>query len=225
MFLIHFFVVVKILTPILIVSSPWHLCNLCLTFFYYVKCLIRYRYAFNNIELLKWFLANCADLNKRCCIWDCTPPSYAVRSASFEVIELLFCSGGSAKHGQLLHYALMRELPDSFQVLKYIYDKSPNLCTRNINKLLDQDYPKDFAINYRAGLKTPLYYATLYGPLDSIKFLVENKADPEILDPYRRSAFGWAIYNNRESVAQFLKGLLKPVTSQQQRLSEVSIVT
>ena len=165
------------------------------------------------MEHLEWFLKHGADLNKRCHIRDFTPLSHAVLEGTLETIEILFRNGGSAAHGQLLHYAAMREGTDSLTVLEYIYNQDPEANALNVNKLLDQDSPTDFAMNYRAGLGTPLHYAALAGSLDSVKFLVEKGGDPWILDPYRRTALSLAIYNNQEHVAQFLRGLMNSMPS------------
>ncbi|GAB1200353.1 hypothetical protein APSETT444_009723 [Aspergillus pseudonomiae] len=170
-------------------------------------------YTFDDMEHLEWFLKHGADLNKRCHIRDFTPLSHAVLEGTLETIEILFRNGGSAAHGQLLHYAAMREGTDSLTVLEYIYNQDPEANALNVNKLLDQDSPTDFAMNYRAGLGTPLHYAALAGSLDSVKFLVEKGGDPWILDPYRRTALSLAIYNNQEHVAQFLRGLMNSMPS------------
>ncbi|GAD99606.1 conserved hypothetical protein [Paecilomyces variotii No. 5] len=123
-------------------------------------------YAFHDMTLLTWLLDHGADPNKRCQMRDCTPLSYAVVDAPFGTIQLLFKYGGSADRGQLLHYAAMRECADNLEVLKFIYDKNPDTNAIRINKLLDEDCPEDFAMNFRAGLGTPLHYAALVGSLD-----------------------------------------------------------
>lgn len=84
----------------------------------------------------------------------------------------------------------------------------------NINKLLDEDSPHDFAMNYRAGLGTPLHFAALTGSLECVKFLVEKGGNPWILDPYRRTALSLAIYAKHRPVVLYLEDLSK---SQQQR--------
>ncbi|GKZ26626.1 hypothetical protein AbraCBS73388_002875 [Aspergillus brasiliensis] len=163
-------------------------------------------YALDDTTLLDWFLKHGANPNKRCCIRDCTPLSLAVLDGPFEAIKILFEHGGSSSaQGQLLHYAAMRRATDSFAVLEYIYNKDPEANASNINKLLDQDTPADFQMNFRAGLGTPLHYAAQVGSLDSVKFLMEKGGDPWILDPYGRTACGWAIYCEQEHVAQFLQ--------------------
>ncbi|KAL1884658.1 hypothetical protein Plec18167_002250 [Paecilomyces lecythidis] len=168
------------------------------------SCLV---YTFDDSELLDWFLDHGAKPNKRCFLRDCTPLSYAVQDAPYEVIQHLFQRNGSIEHGQLLHYACFRSHPDNLEVLKYIYDKSPNFNATRINQLLDQDSPEDFARNYRAGLGTPLHFAALNGSLECVRFLVEMGADPWIKDPYRKTALSLAVYAKQESVVLFLKDL------------------
>ncbi|KAE8352235.1 putative ankyrin repeat-containing protein [Aspergillus coremiiformis] len=164
-------------------------------------------YTFEDTTLLTWFLDHGADPNKRCRLRDCTPLSYAVQTAPFEAIETLFRSGGSAAQGQLLHYAALRKGTDSLAVLEYIYNKNPDANALNVNKLLDQDCPGDFAINLGAGLGTPLHYAALTGSLDSVQFLMEKGGDPWLLDPYLQTALDLATYANHEQVVQFLRSL------------------
>ncbi|PWY83897.1 putative ankyrin repeat-containing protein [Aspergillus sclerotioniger CBS 115572] len=181
-------------------------------------------YTFDDITLLRWFLDNDADPNKRCQIRDCTPLSYAVAQAPFEAIDMLFTYGGSVDQGQLLHYTAMRGLPDSVEVLEYIYNKDSDTQGTKINKLLDQDTPEAFAMNYRVGLGTPLHYAALAGSLGSVRYLLEKGGDPWVLDPYRRTALGLAIYANHEHVAQFLTTWSHTATLQQKRTGNVGVV-
>ncbi|KAJ5584022.1 ankyrin repeat-containing domain protein [Penicillium hispanicum] len=115
-------------------------------------------YTFDDVMLLTWFLEHGADPNKRCQIRDCTPLSYAVAEASFEAIEILFRHGGSADQGQLLHYAAKRNQTDSLKVLKFVYGKNPEANVMNVNKLLDQDSPHDFAMNFRRMEETPVFW-------------------------------------------------------------------
>ena len=105
-------------------------------------------------------------------------PSHAVAGASFEAIQILFRYGESADQEQLLHYAAKRDQPDSLKVLRFMYDKNPEASAMNVNKLLVQDNPHDFAINFRAGLGTPLHFAALTGSLDCVEFLVKKGGDP-----------------------------------------------
>lgn len=184
------------------------------------------RYALDDTTLLEWFLKHDANPNKRCCIRDCTPLSFAVWKGPFEAIKILFENGGSSAQGQLLHYAAMRNTTDSLAVLEYIYNKYPEANASNINKLLDQDSPADFEMNFRAGLGTPLHYAALAGSLDSVKFLMEKGGDPWILDPYGRTACSWAIYGGQEHVAQLLKSPRNsmPSNTENQESNSASIV-
>ncbi|KAE8145094.1 ankyrin repeat-containing domain protein [Aspergillus avenaceus] len=180
-------------------------------------------YTFNDTTLLEWSLKHGADSNKCSRIRDCTPLSYAVLEGPFEAIEILLRSGGSATQGQLLHYAAMRKSMDCLRVLEFIYSQIPGADASSINKLLDEDSPTDFAMNYRAGLGTPLHYAALAGSLDSVKFLVEKGGDPWLLDPYRRTALSWAVYNKQKEVVQFLESLRDSTLSNTQKQEPHSI--
>ncbi|EGC47853.1 ankyrin repeat protein [Histoplasma capsulatum var. duboisii H88] len=171
------------------------------------------RYTFDDTALLEWFLKHGANPNKRCHVRDCTPLSFAVLEGSLEVMKILLENGRSSSQGQLLHYAAMRKTTDSLAVLEYIYNKCLEINASNINKLLDQGSPEYFAMNRRAGLGTPLHYAARAGSLDSVQFLVGKGGNPWILDPYRRTACGWAIYGEQEHVAQYLQSLRNVVPS------------
>lgn len=93
----------------------------------------------------------------------------------------------------------------------------------NINKLLDQDSPQDFLMNYRTGLGTPLLYAALTGSLECVKFLMEKGSDPWIKDPYRKTALSYAIHANHEPVIVFLENLRDTEEGQGQGNTQASI--
>ncbi|KAB8221227.1 hypothetical protein BDV33DRAFT_190618 [Aspergillus novoparasiticus] len=97
-------------------------------------------YAFEDVELLDWFLDHGADPNKE------SPP--------FNIIKYLFENGGQLKRGQLLHYAAMRRKGDY-----------PDYNELQINKLLDEG-TSHYLMNYRSGLGTPLHYAASSGSVD-----------------------------------------------------------
>jgi hypothetical protein len=55
---------------------------------------------------------------------------------------------------------------------------------------------------------TPLHNAAWMGNLEMVRLLVEVGADPEIQDPrFRATPLGWAQYNGKAEVAEYLKGL------------------
>ncbi|BAE63378.1 unnamed protein product [Aspergillus oryzae RIB40] len=122
-------------------------------------------YAFEDVELLDWFLDHGADPNKESRIRDCTPLSYAVMEAPFNIVKYLFENGGQLKRGQLLHYAAMRRKDDSYEVLQFIYNEDPDYNELQINKLLDEG-TSHHLMNYRSGLGTPLHYAASSGSVD-----------------------------------------------------------
>ncbi|KAK2768255.1 hypothetical protein FQN54_000107 [Arachnomyces sp. PD_36] len=161
-------------------------------------------YAFEDMKLLKWLLDHGADPNKRCRQRDCTSLSLAVREGPLDAIRLLLQNGGSVQHGQLLHYASIRDKADNLQVLEFIYGSDPELSDSRINKLLDEDYP-EFAMNERAGLGTPLHFAALSGSLGMVRFLKGKGADSSIRDPYGRTPISYAVYKGYEEVVQFLR--------------------
>lgn len=113
-------------------------------------------------ELNKWFLAYGADPNAECGL-DLTPLSVAVQQAPFRIVKLLFEDGGSIKHGQLLHYAVRRDLPDQLEVLEYILDKEPQ-----INHVMYQNRLDCYYHQRAFGIGTPLHEAAGRGNLDVV---------------------------------------------------------
>ncbi|KAF7623202.1 ankyrin repeat-containing domain protein [Aspergillus flavus] len=160
-------------------------------------------YAFEDVELLDWFLDHGADPNKESRIRDCTPLSYAVMEAPFNIVKYLFENGGQLKRGQLLHYAAMRRKDDSYEVLQFIYNEDPDYNELQINKLLDEG-TSHHLMNYRSGLGTPLHYAASSGSVDMVSFQLDKGAAHR-LDPYHRSPIGYAVYYGHYEVEQVLK--------------------
>lgn len=134
---------------------------------------------------------------------DATPLSYAVFEAPLSIIDLFFQYGGSTEHGQLLHFASMR--PDGVGILEYLKIKNGSIMDR-VNSFLDEGYP-EFEMNYRFGLCTPVQYAARAGSLGSVKFLVEQGGKPWRLDPYKRTALGYAVYHQHKPVKEYLSTL------------------
>jgi ankyrin repeat protein len=164
------------------------------------------RYAIKDRDLTKWFLDHGADPNKRCRLRDCTPLSYAVREAPFDIVKLLFEEGGEIHQGQLLHYAAMRTEGDSIQVLSFIYEQDPDLNELRLNKLLDEGTPEYF-MNERSGLCTPLHYASMSGSAEMVRFL-KAKGAVSRKDPYNRTPLGYAIHNgHRDTIEPILMGM------------------
>lgn len=116
-----------------------------------------------------------ADPNAEC-DFDFTPLSVAMTKASFSTIKLLFDRGGSAKHGQLIHYAAQRRGPDRIKILDFILSKG----ARGMNKLLHQHRPANYLYLKFTGLSTPLGMAAKEGAVDVVRYLLKHGADPTI---------------------------------------------
>lgn len=125
-------------------------------------------------KLTEWFLSHGADPNAQCYL-DITPLSYAVQSAPFDIIELLFENGGSIEKGQLLHHAVNRTKPDCLEVVQMLLDKgSP------INSIQYQNHHDSYEHFKWFGLGTPLYDVANKGHLEMAALLLKNGADPLI---------------------------------------------
>lgn len=115
-------------------------------------------------------------------------------------------------HGQLLHYASMREKNDGYEVLSFIYHIDPEFNRLRINKLLDEG--SEYYFRYqRSGLCTPLQYAAINGSETMVQFLLDRGADPCGLDPYRRTAISYATRNSHDNVTGMLKNWTGSVQS------------
>ncbi|PYI32281.1 ankyrin [Aspergillus indologenus CBS 114.80] len=157
--------------------------------------------SFHDRDLTKWFLDHGANPNQRCNAYrDCTPLSIAFREAEPPTIKLLLDYGASLQHGQVLHYAAMRELDDRLDVLKYLLQEG-----LPVNDIMYQNCGDEYYFNMYSGIGTPLHYAAARGLLDSARLLIENGASPLVKDPAGKVALEWAEYNGQTNVAEFLR--------------------
>lgn len=128
-----------------------------------------------DLSLTEWFLDHGADPNAAC-VLDITPLSAAVEAAPIAVIELLFSHGGSITTGQLLHYAVRRNLPDHRAVVELILNKGAP-----VNRIMYQDL-HCYYLQRAFALGTPLHEAAALGKLETVKLLLERGASPLIRD-------------------------------------------
>lgn len=152
-----------------------------------------------------WFLSHGADPNATCGL-DITPLSIAIRDAPFENIPILFDHGGSIEHGQLLHFAVIRGLPDRIDVLDYLLDKGAP-----INSLMYENSADSYEQERFSGLGTPLHSAVTTGCLDMVNMLLSRGADPIIKNSCGKLAVEEAEYYGWKEVADRLRSLLYTV--------------
>lgn len=129
----------------------------------------------SDYNLTQWFLEHGADPNTVCDL-DLTPLSVAVQGAPMDVIKLIFSRGGSVSFGQLLHYAVRRDIQDQDEVIRLILDKKPS-----INNVMYQGLQCYF-LQRVFGLGTPLHEAVQRGKLDIARILLDHGANPLIRD-------------------------------------------
>ncbi|KZF22306.1 ankyrin [Xylona heveae TC161] len=164
-------------------------------------CLTDYRRSFDDEKLCRWLLERGADPNAPC-VLDLTPLSVAVQIASFGIIALLFEHGGSIDHGQLLHYAVRRDLKDCIDVLAFVLDRGAP-----INQIMYENSPASYELQKPFGIGTPLHEAARLGKLDVVDLLLARGADPTRRDVRRQLPVDIAeCYNNNE-VAERLRGV------------------
>ena len=155
-------------------------------------------------DLSQWCLEHGADPNRRAGILDITPLSWAVVEASFNTIKLLFDYGGerSIDRGQLLHFAVDRQLPDQLEVLQYILDKDPA-----INNIMFQNDRMSYAWRKDFGITTALHRASETGNLAVVRLLLAHHADPWIRDTAGKLAVDVAQKGGHDAIIDLLRPL------------------
>ena len=160
-----------------------------------------FRLAIEDTDLVLWFLSHGADPNATCGL-DITPLSIAVRDASFDIIRLLFDHGGSIEHGQLLHFAAVRDFPDRLDVLNYLIGKGSF-----VNSLMYENSADNYEQEIISGLGTPLHSAAAAGYLDMVDMLLLRGADPSIKNSRGKLAVEVAEYHGFSEVSDRLRSL------------------
>lgn len=156
------------------------------------------RYAVEDRNLTAWFLDQGADPNAPCGL-DKTPLSAAVQYAPLDVVQMLFAHGGSVKHGQLLHYAVWRELEDRSAAVRYILEMGAS-----VNVVMYHNKSESYLDRQVFGLGTPLHDAAALGDMDVLQILVQKGADVHIRDTRGHLAHERAQANNHGSATKFL---------------------
>ncbi|KAJ5150611.1 uncharacterized protein N7500_010800 [Penicillium coprophilum] len=160
-------------------------------------------FSFHDFDLTRWFLTHGADPNRRYDEYaDRTPLSIAFVEASFPIIELLLDHNASLQHGQVIHYAAMRESDDRLETIRYLLDRG-----HPVNDIMYQNCGDEYYFHMYSGIGAPLHYAAGKGLLDSVKLLVQRGASPWIRDPLGQTAADWAKRNGHLAVFDFLHPL------------------
>ena len=81
------------------------------------------------------------------------------------------------QYGQLLHYAVRRNLPDQADVLDFILSKKPH-----VEHVMYQEHPQSYFRQRMFGLGTLLHEAAEQGKLDMASKLLESGCHPLIRD-------------------------------------------
>jgi ankyrin repeat protein len=155
-----------------------------------------------NRPLCEWFLSHGADPNVQC-TYGWTPLTTAVEIASRDIIDLLFEHGGSIEHGQLIHAATRRKLPDCMEVIQMMLDKG---C--DINTIQYHNHELSYGHwNLFMALGTPLHSAAEAGRIDVVKFLLDHGANPMLRDTWGALAIDRAKGKNHTEVVDLLESL------------------
>ena len=114
----------------------------------------------------------------------------------------MFDHGGSIEHGQLLHFAAIRGLPDRLDVLIYVLDKGAP-----INSLMYENSADSYEQERFSGLGTPLHSAASTGCLAMVDMLLSRGADPSIKNSCGKLAVEEAEYYGWSDVTDRLRSL------------------
>ncbi|RMD43045.1 hypothetical protein DV735_g2099, partial [Chaetothyriales sp. CBS 134920] len=163
-------------------------------------------------ELTRWFLDHGASPNTTCGL-DMTPLSVAVQFGSVATIEAMFEHGGCVEHGQLLHYAVRRDLPDHMRVLELVLAKYPSPATA-VNQIMYQERLRSYYQQRALALGTALHEAAgaaarKRDKLETVKFLVERGANPLIRDSHGEIPLQRAERMHHQAVVDYLR----PITA------------
>ncbi|RMZ75455.1 hypothetical protein DV738_g5471, partial [Chaetothyriales sp. CBS 135597] len=164
-----------------------------------------------DAELTNWFLEHGASPNTTCGL-DLTPLSFAVQYGSLATIEAMFKHGGCVEHGQLLHYAVRRDLPDHLRVLELVLSKYPDPASA-VNQVMYQERLRSYYQQRALSLGTPLHEAAGAGgaaarkkdKLATVKLLVERGANPLIRDSRGEIPLQRAERMHNQAVVDYLR--------------------
>lgn len=115
------------------------------------------------------------------------------------IIQSLFDHGGDVRSGQLLHYAVRRDLPDQVDVIDLILGKKPP-----INHVMYQEHSQSYLRQRMFGLGTPLHEAAERGNLEVVKKLLDYGSHPLIRDSCGKIPLERAQKKGQQSVATYL---------------------
>lgn len=129
-------------------------------------------------KVVRWFLDNNADPNAYAKKYKVTPLSRAVQYAPLSIIKLLLDHGGSAKKGELIHFACRRPVgdPATLTILKLLYDRGAP-----IDNVLYGAYPELLDVSIFNG--TPLWDSCGNGNTVAVRFLLDHGASPNSKPP------------------------------------------
>lgn len=115
----------------------------------------------------------------------------------------MFEHGGSVRDGQLLHYAVRRNLPDYLEVLALVLSKNPP-----VNHVMYQEDCTSYMRQRAFGLGTPLHEAAARGRLDVVQTLLANGSNPLIRDSCGDLPLQRAEKANHISVCAYLQQVM-----------------
>lgn len=162
------------------------------------------RQTFHDRQLLQWFLSRGADPDAQT-EFGYTPLSIAVAIAPLDIIELLIEHGGRLDHGELLHEASLRTLPDCTAVLEFLLEHGAEI---NRIKFSDNDF--SFRWFQSAGLGTALQDAAREGNEQAVTYLLEQGADPQIPNTRGTLPIESARLNHHEAIIRILEAAMAP---------------
>jgi len=128
--------------------------------------------------------------------------SVAMFHAPLDVIKLLFQRGGDVNQGQLLHNAVLRDGPDTLELVGLLLDMGAA-----INQIQYENHPQAYGERYAFALGTPLHYAVREDKPELVSYLLLRGADPSIIDTRGRTALQTAEFLEKPRVLRVLQSI------------------
>lgn len=142
--------------------------------------------------MCSWLLDQGADPNNECDI-AYTPLSYAIRTASIEIIHLLLRRGGNVQKGQLMHNAIYRE-SDNFEVAQILIASGAPF---DYIQFEDQVHSQNM---FPFMIETPLHTAVALHKLEVVTLLLQQGASIETKNSKGKTVMECADASTREII-------------------------
>jgi ankyrin repeat protein len=156
--------------------------------------------SYNSIITKKLLSVQCVHINITDGVLKWTPLRYADRTRSWMAMDSLLQSGGNADDIVLTSRKIGHQEWGQAALLKSAHKGYTNLLDFMLNSGFDID---DFIIEFYENV-TLIHSASQFGPVESVRFLIERGANINIRSSFMNTALHFAAINNSESVITLL---------------------